>query len=252
MLRSLAERLSRGSSFRYCLPQKYGGCRIYLTPEAGLRYWLPRRALRTDRDPLNNAAETVKPGSVVWDVGANMGLFSFAAAGLAGPTGRVFAIEPDATMAKLLRRSARLNPASAPVEVIPCAVSDSISLALFNIAMRSRTSNYLEGFGRKQTGGVREIETVLTVSLDWMATQIPPPHVLKIDVEGAELLVFRGALELLRNSRPVLIFEMKETNWDELSRILGGFGYTLYDSDLPPARRTPLSQATFNVLALPS
>jgi FkbM family methyltransferase len=252
MFRSLAERLSRGRSFRFGLPREYGGCRLYLTPEAGLRYWLPRRALRGDRNLLNNAAETVKPGSVIWDVGANMGLFSFAAAGLAGPTGRVYAFEPDATMARLIRRSARLNPASAPVEVIPCAVSESVSLARFNIARRSRTSNYLEGFGRKQTGGVREVETVLTVSLDWMATQIPPPHVLKIDVEGAELLVFRGALELIKTSRPLLIFEMKETNWQELSRILQGLGYTLYDSDKPREARRPLSEPSYNVLAVPA
>ena len=156
MFRAIAERLSRGRSFRYRLPRTCGGCRMYLTPEAGLRYWFPSFAVRSGDSLLKNAAETVKPGSVVWDVGANMGLFSFAAAGLAGPAGRVYAFEPDAFMATLLRRSARLNRQAAPVEVIPCAVSDTVSLARFNIARRSRASNFLEGFGMSQTGGVRE------------------------------------------------------------------------------------------------
>ncbi len=251
MLRTIAERLSRGRSFRYQLPQIYGGCRIYISPEAGLRYWLPARALRTDQKLLMNAAETVKPGAVVWDVGANMGLFSFAAAGLAGSQGRVFALEPDAVMARLLRRSARLNPAAAPVEVIPCAVSDNVALARFNIAKRSRTSNYLDGFGMSQTGGVREVETVLTVSLDWLAQQIPLPDVLKIDVEGAESNVFRGARQMLKERRPFLIFEMKASHWDEISHLLGGLGYTLFNSELQPAERQPLTGPCFNVLAVP-
>ena len=252
MLRALAERLSRGRSFRYRLPQEYGGCRIYLTPEAGLRYWFPGRGLRADEGLFWNAAETVRPGSVVWDVGANMGLFSFAAAGLAGQTGRVYAFEPDTVMVRLLRRSAPLNSQAAPVEVIPCAVSDTISLARFNIAKRSRTSNFLEGFGMSQSGGVREPQTVLTVSLDWMAGQIPPPDVLKIDVEGAELKVFRGATQMLKAKRPVLIFEATNRNWQEESHFLRNLGYTFFDGDQPPGQRQPLASPALNILALPT
>jgi len=181
-----------------------------------------------------------------------MGLFSFAAAGLAGPEGRVFALEPDGVMVRLLRRSALLNPVAAPVEVIPCAVSENVALARLNIARRSRTSNYLEGFGMSQTGGVREVETVLTVSLDWLAQRIPLPDVLKIDVEGAELNVFRGASQVLREKRPTLIFEMDESHWQEISQMLHGLGYALYNGDLAPAERQPLTGPCFNVLALPT
>ncbi len=252
VLRTIAEHLSRGRSFRYQLPQVYGGCRMYLTPEAGLRYWLPRRALRLDRNLLDISAETVKAGSVVWDVGANMGLFTFASAGLAGPAGRVFAFEPDTTMIGLLRRSARLNRTAATIEVIPCAVSDTLSLARFNIATRSRTSNFLDGFGSSQTGGVRESQTVLTVSLDWMADRIPPPDVLKIDVEGAELSVFRGAARLLKKRRPILIFEATTPHWEEIFTSLRSLGYTLYNGDLPPSERRPLNRLAYNTLAVPA
>jgi FkbM family methyltransferase len=251
MLKAIAERLSRGRSFRHRLPKMYGGCWMYLTPEAGLRYWLPRRALRMDEHLLDNAAETVKAGSVVWDVGANMGLFTFAAAGLAGPAGRVYAFEPDEIMVSLLRRSAQLNQSAAPVEVIPCAVYDSFSLARFNIAKRSRTSNFLEGFGKSQTGGVRESQTVLTVPVDWMGDRIPPPDVLKIDVEGAELGVFRGAAQMLKARRPILIFEATTQNWEEIFPMLRSLGYTLYDGDLSPGERQPLTHPVFNTLALP-
>jgi FkbM family methyltransferase len=252
MLRTIAERLSRSKSFRYRLPEIYGGCRFYVTPESGLRYWIPNRAIKADEALLRSAAETVKPGSRVWDVGANMGLFSFAAAGLAGTLGRVYAFEPDAVMARLVRRSARLNPQAAPVEVIPCAIAQDLGLAHFEIAQRSRASNALEGFQLSQGGGVRELETVLTVSLDWLAERIPLPDVLKIDVEGAELVVFRGARQLLKTKRPVLLFELTRSNWDEESRLLGDLGYTLYDSELPPSERKPLTEPAYNILGIPS
>ena len=252
MLRTVVERLSRGRSFPYRLPQIYGGCRFYLTPEAGLRYWIPSWGIKADEALLENAAETVRSGSVVWDVGANMGIFSFAAAGLAGANGRVYAFEPDAVMATLLRRSARLNPQAAPVEVIPCAVAQDLSLSRFQIAERSRASTALEGFQLSQSGGVREVETVLTVSLDWLAGRLPPPDVLKIDVEGAELTVFRGARHILKTKRPILIFELTRQNWDEESRLLRDLGYTLFDSDLPPGERQPLAQPTYNIIGIPS
>ena len=254
MLRRIAERLSRGRSFRYRLPQAYGGAQMYLSPECGLRYWLAPFGERPCESLLINAAETVKPGSVVWDVGANMGLFSFASAGLAGADGRVYAFEPDAVLGRLLRRSSRLNPQAAPVDVIPCAISDTVSLARFHVAQRSRAANYLDGFGSTQTGGVRESEIVLTASLDWMAERIPPPDVIKIDVEGAESNVFRGAAQLLKTKRPILVFEMWHEHWDELSRLLWDLGYVLYDADLPAGQRRPLTKTTpaFNTLAVPA
>lgn len=250
MLRSLAERLSRGRSYRRRLPQAYGGCRMYISPECGLSYWL---GLRAGESLLRNAAETVRPGSIVWDVGANMGIFSFAAAGLAGAQGRIYAFEPDAILVSLLRRSARLNPQAAPVEVMSCAISDSVSLAKFHIAVRSRASNFLEGCGASQTGGIRETQTVLTAPLDWMAERIPPPDVLKIDVEGSELSVFRGAAGLLESRRPILIFESEiEEHREEISSLLLRLGYKLYASELPPSERVSLPGITGNTLAIPS
>jgi FkbM family methyltransferase len=251
MFRTLAKRLSKGRSFRYRLPKEYGACRIYVTPEAGLAYWLPNSAIRRE-SLLRNAAETIKPGSVVWDIGASMGLFSFAAAGLSGPAGRVYAFEPDTVMVRLLRQSARLNPQAAPVEVIPCAISDTVSLARFNIAKNNRAASFLEGFGTGLTGGVGEVQTALTVPLDWVAEQIPLPDVLKIDVEGAELRVFRGAAQMLKAKRPVIIFEAQSSNWGEISHGLWDLGYTLYNCDLTSTQRQPLTYPVFNTLAVPT
>jgi len=92
-----------------------------------LRYLKPRLTA-VDPTLLGLAREVVRPGAVVWDVGANVGLFSFAAASVVGPAGRVVALEPDSWLVGLLRRSAALNGHLAPVEVLPVAVSDSVGV----------------------------------------------------------------------------------------------------------------------------
>jgi len=120
-LRHLAERFSRGVILRRHLPKQFQSLPLYVSPEAGLRYW--RWGVET-ADPIlfRMVRELVRPGSVVWDVGANVGLFSFSAAALAGPGGFVLAIEPDVWLAHLLARSAQCiqqHPAgAAPVAVL--------------------------------------------------------------------------------------------------------------------------------------
>lgn len=92
--RRLAERLSRGRVLKRHLPREFGGGSVYVTPDAALRFWR-QNLYKADPMLFDAARELVRPGDVVWDVGANVGLFSFATAALAGPTGQVLAIEPD-------------------------------------------------------------------------------------------------------------------------------------------------------------
>ena len=105
MLRRLAERLTRDWTLHRHLPQDFGSVPILVTPSAGLRY-LSRSMDAVDPVLLRLVKELVEAESVVWDIGANVGLFAFAAASLAGPRGQVVAMEPDAWLLQLLRRSA--------------------------------------------------------------------------------------------------------------------------------------------------
>src|ERR1039458_10790336 len=104
-LRRLAERLSRGVVLRRRLPRDFQRLPLFVTPEAGLRHWAGLAGV--DRHLLDMARELVKPGAVVWDVGANVGLFAFSAAAITGPSGLVVAIEPDVWLAHLMDRSSR-------------------------------------------------------------------------------------------------------------------------------------------------
>jgi hypothetical protein len=116
-LRLLAERFSRGVVLKRRLPREFGGTRLYVTPEARLNLW--RHDLRRcDAALLEIAREVIKPKDVIWDVGANVGLFTFAASHFAGRAGQVYAFEPDVTLVQLMRRSAAEMPAgNAPVHL---------------------------------------------------------------------------------------------------------------------------------------
>jgi len=213
-----------------------------------LRYLKPRLT-HVDPSLLRLVTEFVRPGFTIWDIGANVGLFAFTAAHRAGPTGRVVAVEADTWNVALLRRSGVLRtPASAPVDVIPAAVSDGIGFARFNIAVRSRSTNHLDGYGSTQTGGVRETQVVPTVTLDHLLDHFPAPDVLKIDIEGAEVLALAGATAVLER-RPVIICEVAAENAAAVRDLLIPYGYRFYDGELAGVR-TPLDDPPYSTVAL--
>jgi FkbM family methyltransferase len=254
-LRRWAEHFSRGVVLRRRLPHEFLSLPIYVSPEAGLRYW--RRDLRT-LDPLlyRMVRELVTPGCVVWDVGANVGLFSFSAAAMAGPSGFVLAIEPDLWLAGLLTRSAdqvqKYARQAALVVTLPVAVSRTIGISQLQIAERSRATNHLvEVNGSSQVGGHRNRQQTVTFPLDFLLEYFPPPSVLKIDVETAEVEALRGASKLLRTARPVVWCEVAPENSAAVAELLHESGYQIYAAALDPAKRTALGQASWDTLAIP-
>lgn len=252
-MRRLLELLSRNLVLKRRLPDAHGGAEILVSPDASLRFW--RRDLeRVDPWLLAMAKRLVRPGSVVWDVGANVGLFAFAAAFGAGPRGRVVALEADPWLASLLRRSAVALPASyAPVEVLPAAAASSSGTVELVIARRGRAANHLASVaGSSQSGGPRETLAVDAVSLDSLLSIRTAPTVVKIDVEGAELEVLAGAERVLSQARPTLLIEVSSPSIEPLSALLTGHRYTMLDAArLGDPDAKPVARAVENTVALP-
>jgi FkbM family methyltransferase len=251
-LRRLAERLSRRVLRRH-LPGDFQRLPIYVTPEAGLRHWASLSSV--DEHLLRMARELVRPGDVVWDVGANVGLFAFSAAALAGPCGLVLAIEPDIWLAHLMDRSsaeiAKKKLSAAPVRVLCASVSDELRMGELEIAERARASNHLYGItGSTQSGGHRQRQPTVSVTLDLLIDFFPAPSVLKIDVESHETKVLRGAVKLLESVRPVIWSEVDPKNAEAFSELLHERDYRLFGAEKDP--HPPIERAWWNTLAVPT
>ena len=135
----------------------------------------------------------VKPGTVFYDVGANVGFYSLLAAGLVGPQGRVFAFEPLPRNVMYLRRHLTLNRVF-NVEILELAVGERTGSASF-------TPDPSGCMGRLSDTGCLP---VTVASLDDLLEQgrLAPPHSIKMDIEGAELLALRGAQSLYPATSP--------------------------------------------------
>ena len=250
MIRNLIEKLSRGVILKRKLPNS--NRKIYVSPEGGgLRYWkLNMDSIDTMLTyAINNL---VKKDDVVWDIGTNVGFFSFLAAEKAGSKGSVLSVEPDTWLVNILKKSCALNN-DLNIHILPVALSDNVGIAYLNIANRSRTTNFLSvSQGSTQTGGVREQQVVPTFTLDFLLDNFPKPNFVKVDVEGAERFVFSRADKLLSEVKPLILTEVDSPNFDFLTSKFKSFGYDLFDADvLAEKGLIPLSGVTSNILAIP-
>jgi FkbM family methyltransferase len=222
-----------------------------VTPDAALQYLKPGKAA-FDAGLLKAVDEHVLVDSVIWDIGACVGVFAFGAASIARQ-GKTLAIEADIRLAHLMKKSISLNTnRGLNINVLPCAVSDRNGVASFLIANRGRQSNSLQiSGGRSQMGGVREKVYVPTITLDTLLDFFDPPNLVKIDVEGAENLVLRGASRLLADIRPIIYVEVDGDSSTEVAGIFRMNRYELFDGAKPIKEQEPADYCSYNTLAIP-
>jgi FkbM family methyltransferase len=161
----------------------------------------------------------VRPGFTVYDIGAHVGFYTLLAATLTGDQGRVYAFEPNAANVVTLQKHLELN-ALHSVTVLAAAVAEFDGQSLFDSATNS-SMGHLSPTGRAQ---------VRTVSLDQMLRSglVKPPQLVKIDVEGAEGSVLRGAERLLVEHRPVVLLATHGREFHlECCRLLRELGSSL-------------------------
>jgi FkbM family methyltransferase len=172
----------------------------------------------------------VKPGWVVYDVGAHIGFFTLLLSRLVGESGKVFAFEPDPANAKRLQENASLNGA-ANVYVVPEAVSGDEGTVHFQ-ANRETMSHVVTGTygGETQEAGIIEVSAT---TLDaFVEGDHKPPQLIKIDVEGHEDAVLSGSLRVLKAHRPLILCEVHNAHAGvAVWAILASLNYRLYPLD---------------------
>ena len=161
-------------------------------------------------------------GVNVVDIGANIGYYSILASRLIGRDKRVFSFEPQASMVSKLRRNIDANDVH-NIEVFQYALADKSGTASFNLPQEG-----VEAFGSMHSNGRFKVAKTVEVEmhrLDDVLEKLGNPKIglVKMDAEGAELLILQGAAKLLASAdKPDLIFEANEINCKP-------FGYCVFD-----------------------
>ena len=172
------------------------------------------------------------PGFVMYDVGANMGLYGALGASMFSPR-RVHAFEPAPRTAAVAARISRRN--RLPVTVHAVALSDRRGQADLHISPVSDASNSL-------VPGFRDTDqrvSVATVTLDEIVAKTGDrPDILKIDVETHERAVLDGARDTIRRDRPAVVIEVLRRrghdHGDEINEFLDGLGYRCFELSAQP------------------
>jgi FkbM family methyltransferase len=174
----------------------------------------------------------------VIDIGANIGYYTILTSKQIGPGKRVFSFEPQPGVVAKLRRN--IEASGLPnVTVFPFALSDVAGRVPFHVPQPGGESHgSMHANGRFQVLQVVDVETRRLDDV-WQQLGSPDIGLLKMDAEGAELPILRGAVGLLSGpNRPVLVFEACEDNCQpfgysvfDLLHYVRGFGYRLRQLD---------------------
>jgi FkbM family methyltransferase len=196
------------------------------------------RAIRDSYEPevWKHLMPEVRPGDVIVDIGAHCGLYSIAFAKRTGSLGQVHAFEPDPANFTWLEAQCRNN-----------GIGDRVALYHVAVADRDGSIGFVAGRGSEShIGADSGGQTVKCVCLDSLFTD-RPVDVLKIDVEGYEEAVLRGATALLKSdSRAprLLCLEIHPYVWpavattsESLLALLTSCGYAVHDLSGRPISR---------------
>jgi FkbM family methyltransferase len=153
--------------------------------------------------------ELVQTGSIAYDVGANIGYISLMLARRVGPDGRVFAFEALLDNVNRLRENLALNGMAQRVTVVPGAVVDRAGAVSFLVGP-SGGMGKAEGSAGRQDVEYNQAISVTGLSLDEFVFQQgnPPPQLIKIDIEGGEVLALPGMARLLKEFHPLILMEL--------------------------------------------
>jgi FkbM family methyltransferase len=166
----------------------------------------------------------VETGWVAYDVGANIGYLTLLLAHAVGLEGRVFAFEPLPANLHRLRANLKLNSMSARVTIVPKAVTRTSGSVHFLVGPSIGTGK-AEGSAGRQLDYSDTIE-VPGISLDEFILEGKhlTPQVVKMDIEGGEVLAFPGMELILERFHPLLFLELHGREsariaWDTLHEV---------------------------------
>ena len=192
--------------------------------------------------------ESMEPGEVLWDIGANVGSYTLLAA---ARKLNVVAFEPISESYATLCRNLALNNLLGQVITLPFALGDQDALIWAHLSdLRSGAASHtLSGSPRKQSLH-QQLVPLLTATTAWTLWGLPVPHAIKIDVDGFEAKMLAGAEWLLSHTElRALLIEMHVQNDAALLAWLGERGWIVAEQY---EQRGPIYYAKFERAPVPA
>lgn len=181
-----------------------------------------------------------RPDSVFLDIGANLGVFSLRLAPFLR-YGHIYAFEPNRLIHELFSRSIHLNGLKNQIELLNIGASDQTGELVLSVP-----EGHAGGASVVLVGSNPGDQRIMVRRIDDVLRELPAFHIAKIDVEGHELNVLRGMIELLgRSPDAVLVFEKLVGNAGleaDLMEILSNLGLKIYRIDGVTLRAVDLAE----------
>ena len=184
--------------------------------------------LQNEKEQLCELLDNLNDGDVMWDVGANVGLFSLFASSVVGPSGRVLAFEPEKHARRMLVQNCQLNQAD-NITVMDVALGDHAGEV--DLFITPGASDFVGKLTPCPKHSKRERIRMDTGDHLVSSRDVPVPNVVKIDVEGAEYDTLNGMRETL--AQPpcrFLLLELHAHGPDGSTRLPGDLEKMLEDA----------------------
>lgn len=187
---------------------RYQGTELLFTVPNNLNYFRVNTFSTKEPETLE-WIDAIPRGSILWDIGANIGLYACYAAKARDCL--VFAFEPSVFNLELLARNIFLNDLADRVTIIPLPLSNEVTQSTLNMtstdwggALSTFGQNY--GDDGQNLTKVFEFQTVGISMVDAVQMlKLQPPDFVKMDVDGIEHLILKGGVEVLKNAKSVLV-----------------------------------------------
>jgi FkbM family methyltransferase len=189
-----------------------------------------KRELQIENEASENLAGIIKENFLVFDVGAHIGYYTMILSSLL-KSGKIIAFEPDKENLKYLKKNVKENSLK-NVTIINKAVSNIVGDSLFYQDITTGRTSSLESDAWHPNAVKTRQEVVSTITIDEAANQYGMPSFIKCDVEGHELSVLKGAMEVLKN-KPILFLEVRKESRIDALDILKKFDYKIFNAELP-------------------
>jgi len=185
---------------------------------------------------VNAAKQHIKEGTVVLDVGANLGQMAILFSRLVGPEGSIYAFEADDYIYNILDLNIKANNIANIKPICKAVYNKTGNTMLYPVQDFKKFDSYGSyGLDPNANEG-RKVETITIDSLNIQE----PISFMKVDVQGSDLFVLEGAMETIKRNKMPILFEYEEqfnelfqTTWEDYSGFIESISYriamTIYD-----------------------